>query len=611
MTSLIGQTIGKYKISDRLGQGGMAEVYKAHHPKLNRTVTIKVLHSYLAEGEDFLARFEREARAVASLRHPHIVQIYDFDVQGELYYMVMEYIDGGNLQEKLLQLANTGEFLPIEQVLSIMKQIASALDYAHKLGIIHRDIKPSNILLDSSGGAYLADFGIARMMSSTQFTSTGSLIGTPTYMSPEQGRGDELTPVSDIYSLGVILYEMLTGKVPFTSETTPLAIIHKHIHESPPKPTTLRPDIPIAAEQVILRALEKEPADRFKNAGEMVAALEAAFPEKAIKALDAKSKNKTLPKSVLPTMQMDAEETPAPDTTRQSTELIGEETQAKILGKPAIKPPVMEPIGGEQEEPELQNEMPEVPPATLEDTSINTPKSSRGIKLGKVVRSKAFIFGSAALVILIVLLVVLTRNPAPNSCNGVDECLVQADAAQNQGDLPGYVDYLNIALSQVPDDQHPGFANRWCDKGDVERELDQLEEAVNSYSTCLEWTEDLPDLQGIRQRADTAINALNYGSTGENGCSGIEHCVAKANEARDMGDLHKYVDYMNMALSQVPADEHPMNSVLWCDKGDAEMELELPDSAINSYNQCLQWTGDDPDLQPVRERADAALNSFH
>ena len=290
MSTLEGQSIGKYKLLERLGRGGMADVYKAHHPKLDRTVAVKILHSYLAEGEDFLARFEREARSVAALRHPHILQIFDFDVENDLYYMVMEYADGGTLQERMISMSDQGKHLPVRHAVTILHQVAEALDYAHEKGLIHRDIKPSNILLDSSGNAFLADFGIARLMSgATQFTATGGLIGTPIYMSPEQGRGDELTCASDNYSLGVIMYQLITGRVPFSSDTTPLAIIHKHINENPPDPGIFRPGLPPAAKQVILKALAKFPQERYQTAGEMVRELEKSLPSRVMKSLDASS----------------------------------------------------------------------------------------------------------------------------------------------------------------------------------------------------------------------------------------------------------------------------------------------------------------------------------
>lgn len=262
MANLSGKTLGNYEIEERLGRGGMAEVYKAYHAKLDRFVTIKILHPHLIEGEDFLARFEREARAVAGLRHANIVQIHDFSTENELYYMVMEYIDSGTLQEKLVAASKANDFIPIQQALSILRQIGLALDYAHQQDILHRDIKPSNILLDSNGNAFLTDFGIARMMSATQFTATGALIGTPTYMSPEQGQGLDLDFASDIYSLGIVLYEMLTGKAPFASDT-PLAVIHKHIHERLPRPSELRPDIPKSVENVIYKAVEKDRSERY------------------------------------------------------------------------------------------------------------------------------------------------------------------------------------------------------------------------------------------------------------------------------------------------------------------------------------------------------------
>ncbi|UCC64481.1 MAG: serine/threonine protein kinase, partial [Anaerolineae bacterium] len=207
MSNLIGKTLGQYQIAEHLGKGGMAEVYKAYQPALDRYVAVKVLHPIVATDEQFLLRFQREARAVATLRHQHIVQIFDFGNEGKTYYMAMEYVDGQTLKQKLKALNSEGEVMPLEEAARITEQVALALDYAHGRGLLHRDIKPANILLTSEGDAVLSDFGIARMVESTRQTITG-VVGTPEYMSPEQGQGKELDTRSDIYSLGVVLYEM-------------------------------------------------------------------------------------------------------------------------------------------------------------------------------------------------------------------------------------------------------------------------------------------------------------------------------------------------------------------------------------------------------------------
>ena len=212
--------LGKYQILERIGAGGMAEVYRGRHDKLDRDVAVKVLHSSLTGDPQFIARFEREARLAASLRHPGIVQVYDFDSQGDQLYLVMEFIDGGTLKQRIETLSAKGEFMPLPEISRLLTQIADALDYAHDKGMLHRDMKPSNILLDQADGLYLTDFGIARMLGGEEITRTGSILGTPAYMSPEQCEGKPLSFASDIYSLGIILFELLTGVVPFDAEVT-------------------------------------------------------------------------------------------------------------------------------------------------------------------------------------------------------------------------------------------------------------------------------------------------------------------------------------------------------------------------------------------------------
>ncbi|MCB8968970.1 MAG: protein kinase [Ardenticatenaceae bacterium] len=266
---------GKYKILKRLGQGGMAEVYLAHQENLERNVAIKLMHAFLVTEQDFLLRFKREARAMAAMSHPNIVAIYDFDVYGEnTYYLVMEYVSGGSLKDKLTDLAQKGERMPLAQAVKLARQVAEALDYAHSRQMIHRDVKPANIMLNDRGDAILTDFGIVKLVGgqSMAYTATGALIGTPAYMSPEQALGKPGDGRSDIYSLGVLLFQMVTGQLPFDADT-PLAIVLKHVNNPVPIPGTLNPDIPTGLQEIILRAMTKEPETRYQTAGEMAEAL--------------------------------------------------------------------------------------------------------------------------------------------------------------------------------------------------------------------------------------------------------------------------------------------------------------------------------------------------
>lgn len=275
--SLIGQTLGKYTIIEKIGRGGMADVYKAYQENLDRYVAVKVMHSFLIdfEEENFLRRFSREAKTMASLNHPHIVRVYDFDSFGpRSHYLVMDYVDGGSLKERLEALAAERKRMPLAQSIKIITQIADALVYAHHRDMVHRDIKPANILLDKNEEPFLTDFGIVKMVGGQTmgYTVTGALIGTPAYMSPEQALGKPGDKRSDLYSLGIMLFQMVTGKLPFDADT-PLGVAMKHVSEQVPLPARFNPDVPQMLQTIILQALAKEPNDRFQSAGEMAAAL--------------------------------------------------------------------------------------------------------------------------------------------------------------------------------------------------------------------------------------------------------------------------------------------------------------------------------------------------
>ncbi|MBZ0286508.1 MAG: serine/threonine protein kinase, partial [Anaerolineae bacterium] len=263
--------LGKYEIIERLGRGGMAEVYRAYHVSLDRYVAIKVLHAFLADDPEFKSRFEREAQNVAKLRHNHIVQVYDFeyDQPGDSYYMVMELVDGQTLKERLADIGARGELLPLEESLRIVREAASALAYAHSRNMIHRDVKPANLMLDHDHRVVLTDFGIAKIVTGAQFTASGGMVGTPAYMAPEQGLGEAGDERSDLYSLGVILYQLVTGQLPYDAET-PLAIILKHLNSPIPSSLKLNPQLPDAVDAFINKAIAKEPQERYQTANEMI-----------------------------------------------------------------------------------------------------------------------------------------------------------------------------------------------------------------------------------------------------------------------------------------------------------------------------------------------------
>lgn len=264
-----GKTLGQYEVAEEIGRGGMATVYKARQTSINRTVAVKVLPRSLLHDPGFYERFEREVDVIAHLEHPHILPIYDFGRDEGVPYIVMRFLAGGSLQELLHQGPAA-----LDNIEKPFVQVASALDHAHQQGIIHRDLKPANIMLDESGNAYLTDFGIARVLGSEL---TGSmLIGTPAYMSPEQAGGQPLDARSDIYALGVVLFEIITGREPYQAET-PMALLLKHINEPIPPVSDFRQDVPPALEMVIHRATAKAPADRFASAGEMAEGLREAL----------------------------------------------------------------------------------------------------------------------------------------------------------------------------------------------------------------------------------------------------------------------------------------------------------------------------------------------
>src|ERR671928_993880 len=243
----------RYELEQKIGEGGMARVYRGRDTRLNRQVAVKVLHSHYAGDTGFLQRFHHEAQAAANLRHPNVVDVYDVGQDGDIHYIVMEYVEGSDLKALIRQHGA----LPIERAVQIAEDVARALEAAHRIGLVHRDVKPQNIIVGSGGQVKITDFGIAKSNLSTAMTETGVTFGTADYISPEQARGQPATPQSDIYSLGVTLYEMLTGRLPFSGDSS-IAVAMQHVSADPPPPRMYNPRIPPQLESLVLRVLSKD-----------------------------------------------------------------------------------------------------------------------------------------------------------------------------------------------------------------------------------------------------------------------------------------------------------------------------------------------------------------
>ncbi|MBN1311496.1 MAG: protein kinase [Anaerolineae bacterium] len=267
---LTGRTLGQYEIGQQLGQGGMATVYLARQKSIGRTVAIKVMPQHFLHDPTFLQRFEHEVKVIAALQHPRVLPVYDYGQIENRPYIVMAYMSGGTLADKI----HEGP-LPLEQIVKLTEQIAEGLDHAHRKGIIHRDFKPSNVLLDENGNAYLADFGIAKISESTAQLTGSAIIGTPSYMAPEMAEKRDITPAVDVYALGVALFQMLTGQYPFQGDT-PIRVMMAHASDPIPDVRGTRPDLPETITAVVNKAMAKRPEDRYTTASDLAKDLQQA-----------------------------------------------------------------------------------------------------------------------------------------------------------------------------------------------------------------------------------------------------------------------------------------------------------------------------------------------
>ncbi|MDD5369003.1 MAG: protein kinase, partial [Anaerolineaceae bacterium] len=380
----VGQILGnRYRIEELLGQGGMSAVYKATDPNLQRTVAVKLIHPHLSSNDEFIRRFESEATAIARLRHPNIVQVFDFNHDADLYYMVLEFVPGETLQSRIKRMNDSGRHLPIRDVLHFTIDICKAADYAHQRGLIHRDIKPANVMLDVNGNAILMDFGIARILGGQQHTATGAVLGTALYMSPEQIQGLHPDARSDIYSLGVTLFETLGGQPPFEADSA-MTLMMKHLNDPVPDLSKLHPGIPEAVKAIVNRALEKDRANRFQTCAEMAAALQEALDQ-----VGPKEDGQT---------QKPEKEMAAPPLPTLATII---ETQSPAVRPPAtliepagvVPPPLASTVVAMRAEPRV--EKPTVGATTVQNGTISPPE--------KVAKKNKVVLMAGLVVILLVL----------------------------------------------------------------------------------------------------------------------------------------------------------------------------------------------------------------
>ena len=274
--ALLGRVFDGYRVVRFIARGGMGVVYEAQQESLDRQVVLKFLYPHLSTDSRFRERFEREARAVARLNHHNIVRVLDFGSDGDLHYMVMDYIEGVSLRDRLVRVHGDGLTLKTDTVVSILQQTGAALSYAHEQGYVHRDVKPGNIMLGANGRVFLTDFGVVKLLDGSQMTVTGTMIGTPEYMAPEQGNGTQVGPAADQYALAIVAYEMLVGRVPFQAPT-PMALLQKQLYEPPTPPSSLAPWFSPGVDGVLMQALSKQPGDRFPSMTAFINALIAAL----------------------------------------------------------------------------------------------------------------------------------------------------------------------------------------------------------------------------------------------------------------------------------------------------------------------------------------------
>ncbi len=604
MEDLTGKQLGPYQIIKPLGEGGMAAVYKAYQPSMDRYVALKVLPRHFASDPEFVGRFSQEARVIANLQHPHILPVHDFGESDGYTYLTMRFIDGGTLADWLKE---NGP-MSLEKIRNIITQVGGALDYAHAQGVIHRDIKPGNILVDRWDNCLLTDFGLAKMVeSSSHLTQTGGILGTPAYMSPEQGLGKKIDGRSDIYSLGVVLYQMAIGRLPYQAET-PMAVVIKHIHDPLPPPSQFNPDVPEALELVILKALAKKPEDRFATAGDMVKALQSATEKPTV----VKGKLPSPPEPV-------TEETAVPTTAPPSSE-----TAPTVLASPH-EPETPKPAAPTQKRPFFKHGRKRI---------RIRPILYIGLGIIAVVILGSLIFGGG--------------SDSALEANSIDELLGIMNAAYEDNDLERALTAVNQAID-IESDQ----ADLYCQRGYILRDMENYQESADAFNECYQLAAEqqipglpstafgemtLSNVYAVTTETDDMAQAIaifdnalqnpdappwlicergEYNTDYDNpaAIADFETCIAQnpddeywpwraqsiihminAYTAADNEAYHNAIDEFSAWAELVPDIPWP-----YCEIGSAHFALGEYAPAQEAYQRCLELAADDPDTQAAAQ----------